>query len=254
MIKLSSIDKDGKVLFTDGKTIREGTEKECLFYGFRYINGSCYVFNNNKIEKNIGNINLGKANIINGLQNTSIGKANIINTNNNTVIGDLNKVTDEGANCTVFGYRGHATRYSEVVTSNSTKLGRAQVVTLLYEGQTTDNNDTEIFIGGVSNKRLTVKGDTKTMIGGSFRAVGVRTDIGIECAHLYGHFSFKHDATTLSHVATSYSTHKTAGVNLWSVDFTAVAGSPDYIKVEVNGETGATVEWTMSIELTEMRI
>ena len=63
--KISTIDKDGKVLFVDAKGTgtTAGTKADCLSYGFKFRNNVCYCYDTRIKPKN--DDKFSKGNIVN---------------------------------------------------------------------------------------------------------------------------------------------------------------------------------------------
>ena len=95
MRQIVRIIEDGKVLFLDdkGTGTTDGSEQDCLAYGFKFRNNVCYCYDNttkpdsdkNKAKGNIlkdsGNFAIGIGNkITSGINNVALGFRNLIQT------------------------------------------------------------------------------------------------------------------------------------------------------------------------------
>lgn len=235
-----------KIIFfdTDGNET-DGTIDDCNFIGGKFKNRACFMpVNTEKKPNSIGNnINTGQGNSIQLAENCN-------------VYGNYNEVL--GANfATIHGFNSQAIRHGEFVQGFSDSIARAQRSVLIFQGRTTDANYTEVFLGGKAGKRFIVDENKETVIGFEAHILGYRVDSGGlgDCNSIFQHASFETISGTLTqvgstHTASDQKNHSSS----WANRYTATSGDPDYIKVEVKGGNGSTIDWTVILYVNEMRL
>ena len=263
LLPLKEIDAvTGEVTFDDGTTDgTAGTKADCDAYGYNYANSKCYIPNSKK-KHNTTNKTIGGSNKAIG-QNIRIdGHKNIVNADNVDVRGNNHIVT--GDNTVVTGHGGSAIRYGEVVhaltphqsTVQYGNRARAQRSVLIFQGRTTDDAYTEIFLGGEQDKRFVVDEGYNSVLGFEAYVLGYRVDSGGlgECMNKFQHATFEVTNGTLIQVgSTGTKTNNKNHSNAWNNRYVATNGSPDYIKVEVMGGREETVDWTVILYISELR-
>lgn len=239
------INGTNKVIFfdTDGKET-DGTIEDCKAVGGTFKNRACFMpVNTEKKPNSLGN-------------NISVGQGNRIQLAENcNVQGNYNEVL--GANfATVQGYNSKAIRHGEYVQGFSDKVARAQRSVLIFQGRTTDANYTEIFLGGVDGKRFIVDEAKECILGFEAYVLGYRVDSGGlgDCINKFEHATFETTSGTLTQVGSTNTktTHKNHA-NSWDNRYVATSGDPDYIKVECQGHSGQTIDWTVILYIHELR-
>ena len=121
-----------------------GTNDDCKLVGGIFNGTNCIISNQDfKPELINTRTNLGQNNDVNELAL------------NNTIFGYNHKI-DNVINTHTLGKFAHTTRHEEYNHAITSSLGRTQRSVLMYEGRTTNNTETEVFIGGESNKRFIV--------------------------------------------------------------------------------------------------
>jgi len=69
----------------------------------------------------------------------------------------------------------------------------------------------------------------------------------------YGEFAYKYVNSTLSEVGHLKGTAIRDSALNYDIEFAAVSGTPDYIEMKVEGDSGHTVYWTVVLQVTEVR-
>lgn len=256
MKEIHSISDTGLVLFDDetkrGATT-QGTQEDCLAYGYNFQNGNCFCYNGVKrteYEKgvSIGNQSFKKTRVL--------GDANDIKTGDyNMVSGRGHRVRNNASFVTVAGTNGYSENFGEKVYSVSNEKERARVVELHYVGTTTDDTATELFIGGQGNNRFIPNPDFAT----AYHIEKVCTALNAVTGEIWTKntiHAVKNIGGTLTEVG-SYNIHTIRDSNLdYNCNLVAVDSTdltPGYIKINVTGETGHTAYWNISLKITEVR-
>lgn len=239
-MEISSIDKRGKVLFVDGEGTTNGTEADCQLVGGRWEGTACYVHTEQTKQ------DTARGNKVNGGGNTVTGNNNFVQGNMHTVESDFNTIT---------GFGAHAIRYGERVHATTEDIGRSQVSTLIFQGQTTDTAWNELYIGGVSGERFIVDESKECVISMEAYVLGTvvsSTHFG-DCENRFQHATFQVTSGSLRQVgSTSTKTNNKTHTHGWGARYTVASGTPDHIKVEVQGH-GETIDWTVVLRISEMR-
>jgi len=255
MRKVSSVDKNGKVLFVNdkgtGTTI--GTKDDCLAYGYNYTGAACYIQNNNKSIQTKGNTNLDKGNKIRGVNNNVLGKGNWVQAKNVSVIGNTNKAYYGSDNSTLIGRNAYAENYGELAYSCAVTPDRAKFSFLQFDGVTTNDTPTELFLGGIDGFRFFINENYESGYAIDYTAVGINPSSN-DIFTSYGHATYKYTNNTLTEVGHEKSTTiRDSSANHYDIDFSPIVNTPDYIEVKVKGDTGHTVYWTVDFKVTEVR-
>ncbi len=219
-----------------------GNNADCKMVG-GIFNGTNCMLQNTKHNPNLTNprVNLGQANTINNLATD-----NVILGNNNTI--------DEVNNTHTLGKFAHTTRNGEFNHAITSSLGRTQRSVLMYEGRTTDATETEVFIGGESNKRFIVDETKECVIALECYILARRIDSSDDaCMAKYQRNTFRVHSGVLSRIGQNNLTNHNHGINGWTNDFTAVSDTPDYIKVTCTGELRVTIDWSVVVMISELK-
>lgn len=240
-------------ILTDNKQIKffdkdgaevDGTIEDCRAVNGQFKNRKCFLPTTFEVNPNsiANNISAGQGNTIQFAQNCNVS-------------GNYNEVI--GADfAMVQGYNSKAIRYGEFVQGFSDKVARAQRSVLMFQGRTTDANYTEMYLGGVDDKRFIVDEAKECVIGFEAYVLGYRVDSGGlgECMNKFQHATFETTSGTLTQVgSTGTKTNNKNHSNSWNNRYTATSGTPDYIKVECKGVSGATIDWTVILYVNELR-
>ena len=251
MKKIDSIDSDGKVLFVAEKGATVGTKEDCLSYGFNYRNSVCYAYNTT--VKPSTDKNKPKGNILASSGNYALGIGNkIISGVNNVALGFKNLIHQNADNAIAIGKNAYAENFGELAFSASKIANRAKFSIIQFDGITTNATPTEIYLGGHSGSRLYINEDYESsfMVQYTVSALNAASN-QIWCS--YGNFAYKYAAKTLSEVGHAKGTSIRDSNLDYDIEFAAVNGTPDYIQVKVEGESGHTVYWTVVLQITEVR-
>lgn len=251
MKKIDSIDSDGKVLFVAEKGTTVGTKEDCLSYGFNYRNSVCYAYNTT--TKPSGDKNKPKGNILASSGNYALGIGNkIISGVNNVTLGFKNLIHQNADNAIAIGKNAYAENFGELVYSSSKIPNRAKLSIQQFDGVTTDDTPTEIFLGGHSGARLYINEDYESsfMVQYTVSALNANSN-QIWCN--YGNFAYKYAAKTLSEVGHAKGTSIRDSNLDYDIEFAPHSNGQDYIQVKVEGESGHTVYWTVVLQITEVR-
>lgn len=174
---------------------------------------------------------------------------------NNTVLGNSHSVT-EANNTTSLGQHTSITRQGEFAHAYTGSKARTQKSVLMFEGRTVTTLDaTELYLGGVSGDRFTVDE--------SFNRSTIALDIHATtkqlnstqavCGYMHSKACFQSTAGVLAIQGSHTSLFATSGMSTSNVVVTAVSGTPDYIKVHVVGDRTLTMDWSVVINVYELR-
>lgn len=221
-----------------------GNSEDCKFVGGHFDGTNCLIKakTHKKTFTNESNI---------------LGQGNTIDTQsfNNNIIGNFNTVDNTDSTHTI-GKFAHTTRHGEFNHAFTSKKGRAQRSVLMYEGRTTDATETEIFLGGDSNKRFIVDETKECVIVLETYVLARRID-GRSSAAMgkYQHATFRVYAGTLDRIGINNKTNHNDGISGWTNDFVAVndADLGDYIKATVTGQASCTIDWTVVVMVSELK-
>lgn len=215
--------------------------------------GSAYPMNTNTTNSGSNLIMGANNNLYNASMNLVAGvDNNLTNAARSAAIGENHEVSSD--NAVAMGKGAIAERSGEIAHGYSSTRGRAQCSTLILTGTTTDANYTELFIDGDSTKKFTVDQDNDSFIGIEANVLAQRRS-NHDSMHKYQHTTFRVEAGVGRPVQVGTTSTKTnnkdSGVSSWNNQFSS---GGDYIKVEVKGETGATIDWTVILYINEMRL
>ena len=219
-----------------------GTNDDCKLVG-GVFNGTNCIIQNKKHNSNLTNsrVNLGQGNTIDNLAN------------NNTIFG-YNHTIDNLEHTHTLGAFAHTTRHGEFNHAETTALGRSQRSVLMYQGTTTNNTETEIFLGGQSGKRFIVDETKECVIVLETYVLAKRTDSRSSAAMgKYQHATFRVTLGALDRIGINNKTNHNDGISGWSNDFVAVSDTPDYIKATVTGQASCTIDWTIIVMVSELK-
>lgn len=250
----------GYVTFDDGTTDgTSGTKQDCDAYGYKFENRRCCIPGAKQKRENT-HTNLGGNNKLKGTNIKVDGSKNIVYANNALVHGTNHYIQEDYI--TAFGNGGSGLRYGEFVqaqtphpqTVSRGNIARSQRSVLMFQGQTTDNNYTEIYLGGIDGKRFVVDEGKECVIGfeAYVLAAAVNGSKG-DAMSKFQHASFLVTSGGLTQLgSTSTKTNNKSHSHSWNNRFTATSGTPDYIKVECQGHS-ETIDWTVILYVNEMR-
>jgi len=256
MKEISSISNTGLVLFVDDEkrgATTLGTETDCLNYAYTYQSGECYAFlinNKSTFEKGLSAGN--KTN----LKNSVLGVANNVFTGrNSSIVGKGLKTSRNASYVNISGRNGYAENYGEQVFSVSREKNRARVVELHYTGTTTDATLTELYIGGQGNQRFVPNPDYAT----AYQIYKCCTALNATTGEIWTKTTI-HALKNIGGTFTSVGSHNIHTIRDSNLDYAcsldpidATAIDTAYLKVEVEGETGHTAYWNISLQITEVR-
>ena len=250
----------GQVLFDDGSdTGVAGTKQDCRAYGYNFEDNKCFI-QSGRQKFDAGNLVVGGHNNVTGQNNKVYSTKSNVNANNANTQGTNHEVKADFA--TIIGNGGSAIRYSEFVHAQTphqqtVQIGnraRAQRSVLIYQGRTTDNTETEIFLGGIDGERFIVDENKECVISFESRVLAKRLDGGSTAAMgKFQHATFRVTGGALDELATSNKTNQNDGISGWTNDFVAVSDNPDYIKATVTGQTACIIDWTIILYVNELR-
>tara|TARA_R110002012_G_scaffold91880_1_gene223224 strand:+ start:1297 stop:2043 length:747 start_codon:yes stop_codon:yes gene_type:complete len=233
--------KQVKFLDANGAEV-DGTAEDCRAVGGKFKNRVCVLPATAQVQPSFtaNNMSAGQGNNIQLAQNCNVS-------------GNYNEVF--GADfATVQGYNSKAIRYGEFVHGFSDKLARAQRSVLIFQGRTTNNTETEIYLGGVDGKRFIVDELHEGVICFESRVVCKRIDSSSTAAMgKFQHATFRVTGGALDRLGIVNKTNHNSGISGWTNDFTAVSATPDYIKATVTGQSSATIDWTVICYINEIR-
>jgi hypothetical protein len=173
MRTIDSISELGLVLFVDDQsdfdrerddkiTTTKGTERDCLDYGYRFIDGECYAFAQS-IKSNF-ETSTNRANNSSTRGNVLLGQNHLLSSGNrNVAIGYDNTSIDNGMYSVVKGYNSYSENYGlNTFSALDTTFGKRANISETHYFATVpavaDGNDSEdiveIFLGGVVGQRF----------------------------------------------------------------------------------------------------
>ena len=272
---VAEINAAGQVLDSSGSSLSNYC---CNLYGYNFTNGSCYsnisfLAAEDTVNAELSNImsaaaQAGNNNLANSGSNLLMGASNnmyqanmcivagsdndMSNSFRSASIGTNNKVGQ--SNAMAIGKGAIADRPGELAHGFSSTRGRAQQSTLIFTGLTTNDLYTEIFIDGDSDQIFNLDLDKDVMIGIEANVIAQDTSTQ-DSMHKYQHTTFKVSSSVARQVGTTITNtnNKDSGVSGWTNQYIASA-SGDYIKVEVKGERSKNIEWTVILNINEMRL
>ena len=219
-----------------------GTNDDCKLVG-GIFNGTNCILPRQDFKPDIINLrtNLGQNNDVNELAL------------NNTIFGYNHKI-DNVINTHTLGKFAHTTRHEEYNHAITSSLGRTQRSVLMFEGRTTNNTETEVFIGGESNKRFIIDETKECVIALECYILARRIDSRDDaCMGKYQRNTFRVHSGVLSRIGQNNLTNHNHGISGWTNDFTAVSDTPDYIKATVTGQTSCTIDWSIVVMINELK-
>ena len=219
-----------------------GTNDDCKLVG-GIFNGTNCILPRQDFKPDIINLrtNLGQNNDVNELAL------------NNTIFGYNHKI-DNVINTHTLGKFAHTTRHEEYNHAITSSLGRTQRSVLMFEGRTTNNTETEVFIGGESNKRFIIDETKECVIALECYILARRIDSRDDaCMGKYQRNTFRVHSGVLSRIGQNNLTNHNHGISGWTNDFTAVSDTPDYIKATVTGQTSCTIDWSIVVMISELK-
>lgn len=254
----------GLVTFDDGSdTGVAGTREDCRAYGYNFENNKCFI-QSGKEKANTGNLIVGGHNNVTGKNNKVYSTKSNVNANNAYTNGTNHEVTADFA--TVIGNGGSAIRYSEYVHAQTPhqqavsvgNRARAQRSVLIFQGRTTDETQTELFIGGIDNERFIVDENYEGVISFSARclAKAVSFRAGTYNTGAYSHFSdvsYRVNNGALTELGEDSESLHTDNATGWINSFKETSANPDYIACLVTGARGVTIDWTVILYINELR-
>ncbi len=249
--KLHSIGTDGQVLFVDQTGRGQvGTQDDCLAYGYTFKNSKCYNYSKFKAQIPEGVQKGSVFNKLTGGANNVRGSLNEVHGSNNNAIGDTNYI--KANNSFIFGSGVYTMNDGEVALGYSGTQNRSRYCVVHYNGTTTNENATEIYIGGIDDNRYRIDEAYEYAIAFDYTACALNASSN-EVWTEYGHATYKFVGGSLSEVGHQTGHTIRDSALDYDIDFTATNSTPDFIKVDVTGESGHTAYWTVVLNLTEVR-
>lgn len=249
--KIIEVKTDGQVLFEDIKTGRgdAGTSDDCKAYGYDYRNSKCYAYSTQLKKAKVKKLTR-KGNADDGHGNNILGEGNKVVGSKNTVLGHFNDVSATFS--TAIG--------QNIYVENSGVLGlgfcvdrqRARYAVVNFTGVTTDGNTKELTIGGLEENRFFINTDYETAYAIDYTAVALNA-VSNEMWSEHGNVAYKYANSTLTEVGHGKGTLLRDSALDYSCNFSAHTHVRDHISVDVQGETGHTAYWTVTLRITEVR-
>ena len=239
--KIKSIDNDNVIKVVGGRTGSDTpTQAECDFYGGTFIGKNCVLKlppARRLFAENTHNEDLGFNNTFRNSYNTRI-------------VGNSNRSKESYQY--IQGQNADAIRYKENIFACTDTLGRAQVSTLIFQGRTTNNSATEIFIGGESGKRLIIDEDKECVLLLEVDTIGKGVSSG-DTPKSSGRKDIATFFVNGGALSQNGSTTNIYAEDGQAITLTATSAAPDYIKVEVTGLASATIDWVCVVRITELK-
>ena len=121
-----------------------------------------------------------------------------------------------------------------------------------YNGTTTSETPTELFLGGSQGQRFFINEAFESAIAIDYTACAINTSANLIWTN-YGHATYKFANSTLTEVGhTKSTTIKDSHLN-YDIEFAPISGTPDYIELKVEGASGHTAYWSVTLKVTEVR-
>jgi len=253
MKKISSIDNQGKVLFVDekGTGTTEGTKADCLAYGFKFRNDACYCYET--VTKPANDKNMPKGNVLSGAGNFVLGVGNRITSGaHNVALGFKNLIKRDAQNAIAIGKNAYAESFGEFAYSCSRIENRAKYSVYQYDGITTDDTRTELYLGGHDNVRFNINTDYESAYAIDYSAVALNA-VDNQIWTEYGRCTYKYCNSTLTEVGHQKGTTIRDSALDYVCDFAPHTHEGVHISVDVTGEAGHTVYWNVTLRITEVR-
>lgn len=253
--KIDSVSRTGLVLFVDdtrkGGTTN-GTEDDCLQYGYLHQSGECYAFlsNNEIVPQKQGSIsnNLPNRNYVTGRNNrTASGSENVI-------LGDDNLINLGANHSIVKGRNAYTENYGENVYSAQIEANTSRYIELGYAGYTTDAASTEIFVGNNKAQRFYLNTDYATAWFVEWNVVALNADSG-EMWTKTNYQAFRYIAGTFAEVGNHTGTvlrDSNLDYDILVQPITLTNGR-SYFVIAVEGEANHNVCWNATFKITEIR-
>jgi len=254
MRKIARILDRGEVLFVDdkGTGTTNGNEQDCLNFGFKFRNSKCYCYDTKIKPKTETNKNAG--NTLNGANNFAIGIGNTIKSGiNNVAIGFRNIMQNNSNNSIAIGKNAYTDNYGELSFSASKTSNRAKYSILQYDGVTTNNTATELFIGGHNGARFFVNESCESAYYIESKLV-ILDGTNNNAFFITHYILYKYANNTLTEVIeVPLLNQGDSALNSVSVAYAPVSSTPDYIEVKVTGLTSTRLEYNLILQVTEVK-
>lgn len=255
MRKISSIDSRGKILFVDdkGTGTTTGTKADCEAYGYDFKNNVCKIPTSRQQLNQTHNFTYGRNNKVSGVNNTTLGYSNIINGSNSISIGN-NNITDVYAdNSIALGKNVYTEHIGELSYSASKTPNRAKFSILQYDGVTTNNTATELFLGGNNGARFYVNESCESAYYIESKLV-VLDGTNNNAFFITHYLLYKYANNTLTEVIeVPLLNQGDSALNSVSVAYAPVSSTPDYIEVKVTGLASTRLEYNLILQVTEVK-
>lgn len=254
MKKIHSISETGLVLFVDEENkgaTTQGTQDDCLAYAYKYQSGNCFAYSQNVTQYERG-VNIG--NIVNQ-KNRALGDAITFNSGVNSLAsGKGHKVAINGSYSTLNGRNGYSENYGENVYSVSSVKNRARYTELHYVGTTTDDTETELFLGGEGNQRFI----PNTEYASCYFIQYFATALNAESQEIWTQQNFVSYRNILGQLQ-EVGSHSPVTLRDSNLDYDVTlndfgGANHNYISVDVLGEANHNVVWNVVLQITEVRI
>jgi len=253
MRKIHSIDSTGKIKFVGSKgEAIDGTEEDCKAYGYKYANKICRIPSAKQEVSKADNFINGNNNVVNGISNSVLGNSNTLRASNSVAIGKGHYMDRNSMYATTIGLNSYAENFGELSYSSSVIKNRAKFSILQYDAITTDDVETEIYLGGYEGARLYINTDYESGYAIDYTVVALNAASN-EVWTNYGHATYKYVNNRLTEVGHQKGTTiRDSGLD-YDINFSAHIHDADHISVDVTGETGHTAYWTVILRVTEVR-
>ena len=265
-VKPNLISATGIVTFTDGVNEITPNQLQCEAYGHKYDNttGTCYIFKYSpKLVKNVKNNDntiRGRNNITTAATTTFIlgqGNAAFNNTRNNMIVGNNNQISNDIHDTVLIGTRAEGTANNTLVlggNASTDELAERQFITLMYGRQTTNNSTQSSYLNAITGDFFPIPENAACYFHAEVVALRVG---GSAAAGAVGDFAswiergvVINKSGTLS-IARERDTIKSSGtVTNWLPTAAVASGN---FKINTRGQTDMTLEWSISIRLTQMK-
>ena len=263
-VKPKEINEFGEVIFINSAEVTPAayTEADCLAYGFKYAESTCFVITNGVDFFSTDDTNVNDFGSRNQVQSevfnsNIIGKDNSLlqNSNNNIIVGDSNTISGI-SNTILSGTKGDALyNNSQVLGGNQyDDLETRQSIVLLAGLESTTASWGNAKLSNDGSTRFTI--EDNSIVTYNIYITGVRT--GGTAAGNKGDFKTwvergsvvnRAGTSTLKRVRTNVGNDGTT--TGWNV--TSAVNVDNYLNISLKGATNMNIKWIAKLELIELK-
>lgn len=263
-VKPQEINEFGEVIFINSAEVTPAayTEADCLAYGFKYAESTCFVITNGVDFFSTDNTNVNDFGSRNQVQ-SEVFNSNIVgqdnsllqNSNNNIIVGDSNTISGI-SNTILSGTKGDALyNNSQVLGGNQyDDLETRQSIILLSGLETTTASWSNVKLNNDGITRFHI--EDNSIVTFNLYITGVRT--GGTAAGNNGDFkTWVLRGTVVNRAGTSTRVRLTQNIGndgtITGWNTTCNVSVDNYLNISVKGATNMNIKWIVKLELIELR-